>query len=121
MSWISGILSRIENTHVPRPTEGNVVDFRGGLDKLYRAMTQVRDEQRLAAEQRAAFIEAWSAAEQDYTAAMAKNAAMMRDLATRMYRLQMEWAQVSEQAGVTVVVTPPEHLSNGGPPLEDGR
>jgi hypothetical protein len=104
-SW-KGMLSRIETTHTPRP-EGDVVAMPNGLINLCKAIEKLQHEQDNAVEQRRDFEAAWDAAGKEFAAAMDANAVWQRDIATRLYRLRMEWASVSQRLGVSVRVDQP--------------
>lgn len=112
------IFGRIETTHQPRPP-GNVVALPNGLHKLAAAIEQLQREANNATQQRSDYNDAWEAATREFGAAMDKNAVWQRDIATRLYRLRMEWASVSLSLGVQADVPCPPGIVFGQQP-EDG-
>lgn len=114
-SW-KGMLSRIETTHTPRP-DGDVVALPNGLPNLCKAIEQLQREAENARQQRVDYEAAWDAAAKEFGAAMDTNAVWQRDIATRLYRLRMEWAAVSQRLGVSAHVDqPPQAVFSEGQP-----
>lgn len=111
MTWLTPMLARIGTTHTPRPDNGNIIDIPGGTEKLRTAIEKVLVERDHAKEQRSDYEHAWAAATKEYDAAMSKNEAWRRNIEVRLYRLQSEWASVTDRLGMVATVIPPEGVS----------
>lgn len=109
--WLAGglkqVLGGITQTHQPRPEGENVVDIPHGLEKLRRTIVSLQQALVAAQCERGDFVAAFGACHQEYMAAMEQNACKQRDIATRMVRLQSEWARVTEEMGLQVRLVPP--------------
>jgi hypothetical protein len=100
LSWLKPMLDRIEASNRPRPIDGNVVDIPGGIERLRKAIVSVQIEAQAAAEEAAAYEDAWAAAQMEYQAAVEKNRIKQQDIAQRLYRLRSEWMTISEPLGI---------------------
>jgi hypothetical protein len=113
--WLGPILRRIETTHTPRPSGGNVVSIPQGLDKLRDAILHVQNEREQAIGERTAIDEASDAVQNELRAAYERNAVRQRDIATRLFHLQGEWSRASAALGMRCEVDhPPQAVFSGG-------
>jgi hypothetical protein len=113
-SWRK-VLGRIETTNVSRPKVDNVVTMPKAVDSIRQALLDLQSEATLAAAERADIDAACDTVQKELQAHYERNALRQREIATRRFRLQQEWAAITRDLGMRCDIDqPPQAVFSGG-------
>jgi len=113
-SWRK-VLGRIETTNITRPRVENVVSMPRAVDSIRQGLLDLQEEARLAAAERADIDSACDTVQKELQAHYERNAIRQREIATRRFRLQQEWAAITRDLGMQCDIDqPPQAVFSGG-------